>query len=427
MESLCVQLGEGLLYANRYDLKSKLCLYFHNSPKIELEYRRELEGVERNFLGSEIRDAHASVLFVAPSRSAMVYSYLEGLAAKGKALGERKDMGQMLDELIHKFIYDFESCSTMHARSDAYQYYYFYNIALHTLVQIKHLDYGSSSYNFLPKRFHVRNLAKGDGVDEQSEFFSLHASFDLPQANGKKRDLLDSFYRTIHARISSEQEQEVRMVCEAIYERDYYWNFRDISKYNPRFTSGQVFRSSALSLIPETERQVQLLESKGIGTIIDLRAQEKEIDRVGRYAPQLLERVNYVHVPLDVWNQPEWFKENYHHGAHIEIAYRFFALGCKAAIRRVMETLLSAEDGVVIHCFAGKDRTGFIISLLSLLVGSPRGEVFMDYLASEYDVETGYLDICLQEVELEGGITPYLQSCDLTLGQIEALREKLKA
>jgi protein tyrosine/serine phosphatase len=166
-----------------------------------------------------------------------------------------------------------------------------------------------------------------------------------------------------------------------------------------------------------------LTHKKNIKTIIDLRA-DKEIAE-SPYNDDILSKINYVMAQLDPWNQPEWFKEKYNYGTNEEIAYRFFVIGCKDKIKKAIEAIINAEDAVVVHCFAGKDRTGIFVSLLHLLVDTPMEIIYTDYLASEIDVKPYRLEMVLNIINEHGGIVPYLMDCGLHETQIEQLKYKL--
>jgi protein-tyrosine phosphatase len=95
---------------------------------------------------------------------------------------------------------------------------------------------------------------------------------------------------------------------------------------------------------------------------------------------------------------------------------------------------------VVLHCTAGKDRTGVAAALILLALGVPRDQVLQDYLLTNvlyqhtplphsetpadvlavlWRVQAGFLDAALQTVDDEqGGIDRYLQA-RLGLGQAE--------
>jgi hypothetical protein len=139
----------------------------------------------------------------------------------------------------------------------------------------------------------------------------------------------------------------------------------------------------------------------------------------------VLSEINYVSTPWDPWNQPEWFKEKYHFGNNADIAYRFFILGCKDQIQKAMRAILESEGAVAVHCFAGKDRTGIFFSLLHLLVGCEKDDLYNDYLASETDVVLDRLIQVLDVVKEHGGIEKYLISCGLNDNEVLQLKNML--
>jgi protein tyrosine/serine phosphatase len=60
-----------------------------------------------------------------------------------------------------------------------------------------------------------------------------------------------------------------------------------------------------------------------------------------------------------------------------------------AKLARAVATVGDAPDGgVVVHCQAGKDRTGLVTALLLRLAGVPRSEVAADYAVSERNLQS---------------------------------------
>ena len=246
----------------------------------------------------------------------------------------------------------------------------------------------------------------------------------LPEANQQKRKLLDFFYTAIETLVTPEKLEEVKQFCEWLYNRDFLWNFRDISTHNSKIKSGRIYRTATMTLFQKENRFDELLNEKQIKTVIDLRA-DKEIEELP-YHEQTLSKFKYIKAQLDPWNQPEWFKEKHHQGTNEEIAYRFFAIGCNDQIKNAMEAIINEELGsVAVHCFAGKDRTGIFISMLHLLADTPMEIIYADYLASEVDVKISRLNLVLDIITEKGGIEPYLLSCGLTTNQISKLKQKL--
>ncbi len=401
-------------------LRNKLVVYFKSQPKIEFAICTKLSDIDIHYLGSEITDHKLTILYERSASNYNIDSYLIELLKNNKRLKTDQQKEKQIANLIDKFIYEFESCSGMHRRSDGYQFYFFYNIALHVAIQLNQLSKGNAKFNFLPKYFIANTLTK----EEQPTFYNLKGTLFLPEANQQKRKLLDFFYAAIETLISREKLEEVKSFCEWLYNRDFLWNFRDISTHNPKIKSGRIFRTATMTIFQENNQFDELLQQKQIRTVIDLRA-DKEIEELP-YHEQTLKKFNYVKAQLDPWNQPEWFKQKHHQGTNEEIAYRFFALGCNDKIKAAMEAILNENNGsVAIHCFAGKDRTGIFISMLHLLTEAPIELIYADYLASEVDVKLSRLNLVLDIINEKGGIEPYLIACGLTANQIVKLKHKL--
>ncbi|ALM21987.1 hypothetical protein AAT17_12465 [Nonlabens sp. MIC269] len=196
-------------------------------------------------------------------------------------------------------------------------------------------------------------------------------------------------------------------------------NFRDLSKFNLKIKKGQVYRASVFDLF-----NIEKIEKHDIKTIVDLRA-DREIDDI-EYSEEIKNTIEYVKAPFDPWDQPEWFKEKYRIGTNHEIAYRFFAMGCKDSVKKVFENILEQKEGAIaIHCHAGKDRTGILFSMIHLLLEASIETIYTDYLASEMDVSLQKLNIALDVIKNEGGIKNYLLSCGLTESQISSIKKKL--
>lgn len=400
-------------------LRNKVVVYFKSQPRVEFGICISTDEINRNYLGSEITNVENTILFANEEWKGKIEKYLQEIIEKRNAEKNAKNRQKTVLELVAKFVYEFENCSTMQRRSDAYQFYYFYNIALHAAVQLKHLATGEPKYNFLPKYF-VANTLK---TQEQKAFYDLKATLFLPEANTQKRRLLDFFYLSIETLISKVKQEEVKQFLEWIFERDFFWNFRDISTHNPKIKNGVVYRTATMTLFQKENRFEELLKNKQIKTIIDLRA-DREIEE-HPYTKETQNKFNYVRTPFDPWNQPDWFKEKHHYGTNDEIAYRFFGIGCKEKIKAALEAIINEEKATAVHCFAGKDRTGIFISFLHLLVDTPLETIYADYLASEVDVKPYRLEMVLNIVNEKGGIVPYLIECGLQETQVEQLKKKL--
>lgn len=405
---------EGILAIRYIDMRYKIAVYFKNKPKMEFAICNSKDDIKRNYLGSEITSINETILYERNSSVTNLKTFLENLSNNSEVIPEYKNA----QGLINKFIYEFENCSYMHKRSDGYQFYFFYNIALHVAIQLHNLSKGVTRFNFLPKYFIANTLNE----KEREEFYPVNGSLFLPEANQKKRKLLDFFYASVRI-LAPDQLNEIQEISEWFYERDFFWNFRDVSTYNKLIKPGMLFRTATLSVFQHEPHFKTLIQKKKINTIIDLRA-DREIEEIP-YLSDSLNDINYVKCQLDPWNQPEWFKRDYHYGTNEEIAYHYFAVACREQIKKAFEALLQNITGSsVIHCFAGKDRTGILVSLIHLLSGASLETIYTDYLASEVDVKVYRLEMVLEIIRKEGGIEAYLQNCGLNSEQISLLKQK---
>lgn len=116
----------------------------------------------------------------------------------------------------------------------------------------------------------------------------------------------------------------------------------------------------------------------GIRTIVDLRRHD-ELER----DPPLELPVDVVHVPLDDSYQDElqevWRQEG-DDALSVYAAYVRMTELLAPNFARAIEAVAEApEGGVVVHCFAGKDRTGLTCAMLLRLAGVGIDDIAADY------------------------------------------------
>lgn len=400
-------------------MRNKVVAYFKAQPKIEFAICTNITEIDRNYLGSEISNIADTILYERQHSQYEIGTYLHQLVRDYNSNKTTAVNEKLISDLIDKFVYEFESCSGLHRRSDGYQFYFFYNIALQVAIQLNHLSKGQRKFNFLPKNFIANVLTK----DEQKDFYNLKGTLFLPEANQQKRKLLDFFYSSIQTLVTTEKLSELQQFCETVYSRDFLWNFRDISLHNPKIKSGVIYRTATMTLFQNENFFEEFINEKKIKTVIDFRA-EREVAE-SNYTESSLNNFAWVHTPFDPWSQSIEFQATHHQGTDIEIAYRFFAIECKHSIKKAIEAILQEQNSTAIHCYAGKDRTGIFISMLHLLSGAKLETVYTDYLATETDTKKEYLNIPLDIIKEKGGIELYLIDCGLSENQISQLKQKL--
>ena len=154
------------------------------------------------------------------------------------------------------------------------------------------------------------------------------------------------------------------------------FNTRDAGGYvthdGRRVRHGVLFRSDGLHRLSPAARERLL--GLGLRTMIDLRTFGEIDEHPNPFASS--PHTQYKHLPIF---------EQYEHGLppSLEIMYeRMFAR--KHAIRKVFAALAQPNAfPTLVHCVAGKDRTGVVIALLHSLCGVPDEHIAADYALTQ--------------------------------------------
>jgi protein-tyrosine phosphatase len=158
------------------------------------------------------------------------------------------------------------------------------------------------------------------------------------------------------------------------------YNFRDVGGY--RGLDGRevrwrrLFRSDALHRIGEADAEA--FAALGIRTVVDLR-RPFEIERYGRVAES--HGLNYrnlvlKHAEWDDLDQPDdemrprWLADRY---------LNFAEDGHEALVESLRIIADPGQAPVVVHCMAGKDRTGTVCALALSLLGVSDEDIAADY------------------------------------------------
>ncbi len=164
-------------------------------------------------------------------------------------------------------------------------------------------------------------------------------------------------------------------------------NFRDIGGYRTadgRYTAwGQVYRAGSLSHLTDADRA--LLAAMNLQTACDLRTPEEAIE-----APdQLPDTTNYIALPIQTQDGRSRQVRNLmkYRGrmddAVIDIYTRVGIDNNPQVNSNVLRHIANAtRRPLVVHCTAGKDRTGIAIALLLALLGVPDDTILADYSLS---------------------------------------------
>lgn len=200
------------------------------------------------------------------------------------------------------------------------------------------------------------------------------------------------------------------------------WNFRDVAE-TAGVRPGRLFRSSELSRLDHAGRVV--LTELGVTDVADLRS-PVEVDRRGPGAVPtgvMLHHLPFPEVTTDdsgaAPHETSWQKMLTEHADEdpAEVAAkwmtaeyaRFPALaGAKRAVRRIV-TLIGEGRPVLVHCFAGKDRTGFAVAIACEAAGVDRDAIMADYLQSN-TAASPLRERILQSTRAREGVTAEMTS-----------------
>jgi protein-tyrosine phosphatase len=165
-------------------------------------------------------------------------------------------------------------------------------------------------------------------------------------------------------------------------------NFRDFGGYptvNGQWVKwGFLFRSGQLSSL--TEQDVELLASLELDLIFDFRRQEEQ-----ESDPSMLPTLNpplITSLPIVPGSNSRFFEQTETHGADRQSMFDFmleinrdFAEAQRPVYSRMFKEILEVDNArFLVHCAAGKDRTGFAAAMILLALGVSKEVVMRDYM-----------------------------------------------
>ncbi|HEY5289220.1 MAG TPA: tyrosine-protein phosphatase [Caulobacteraceae bacterium] len=168
-------------------------------------------------------------------------------------------------------------------------------------------------------------------------------------------------------------------------------NFRDFGGYatasGRRLRAGRLFRSASHGRA--TDADLEAIAALEIAVVIDLRRrEERERDpsrRHGAFAGEVIVS-DIGEEEVDSWvahmTAPDLSEASVH--AYLLGYYAQAPLNPRIAhlYRRYFERLSRAGGPMLIHCAAGKDRTGILVALTHHLAGVHPDDMMADYLAT---------------------------------------------
>jgi protein tyrosine/serine phosphatase len=164
------------------------------------------------------------------------------------------------------------------------------------------------------------------------------------------------------------------------YDHPNLFNFRDLGGYRGRdgrtVRWRRVFRSDSLSRIDPAD--AASFTALGVRTVIDLR-RPREVARDGRVPEFTGLTYHHLHPEHAEWDDAtdhdepsdaRWLANRY-----LDIAY-----GGASAMVTALAVIAEADNApVVVHCVAGKDRTGVVAALTLAALGVAEQDIAEDY------------------------------------------------
>lgn len=154
--------------------------------------------------------------------------------------------------------------------------------------------------------------------------------------------------------------------------------------------SGVLIRSDNLQAL-STHAAAWLVDSLGVTDVIDLRSSaERELE--GATALQGHAGVRHHHYPLLIeassdgdgspslpWSEHVGPRDDDFWGQH----YLGYLRDRPDSVSAALRAISTASGAAVVHCAAGKDRTGTVVALALDVAGVGRAEIIADYLLTE--------------------------------------------
>jgi protein-tyrosine phosphatase len=167
-------------------------------------------------------------------------------------------------------------------------------------------------------------------------------------------------------------------------------NFREVGRLRStdgrRLRQRRVYRSESLHRL--TAEDVDRLRALRIRTAFDLRTAGEREGHVSRWPADAKPEVRRAESrAAELGSLIEQIEAALHSSPQalrslMTDSYRAMPEAFAGTIAEVATTLASTRDPVLVHCAAGKDRTGVVCGILLLTVGIPYDDVERDYLVS---------------------------------------------
>jgi protein-tyrosine phosphatase len=169
-------------------------------------------------------------------------------------------------------------------------------------------------------------------------------------------------------------------------------NFRDWgghrTRAGQRIVAGRLYRSAHLATLgPDGADRLAAL---GVVRIVDLRGATERLGAMGALPDHLIEVRSTPVEPLASEAIRRMLAggtlDSHHLRDHMIASYRAYVTEAAATFGDAIHAIATAgERAILVHCTAGKDRTGFLVALLQRALGADEDVVIGDYLRTNAD------------------------------------------
>jgi protein-tyrosine phosphatase len=151
-----------------------------------------------------------------------------------------------------------------------------------------------------------------------------------------------------------------------------------------------LIRSDDVSVMTAAGREAMC--AYGVTTVIDLRSMSERSGTFDARFPRPVakmvraEGVTYLHHEL----VDDISLRKLGEAANMFERYLVMLNTRQSAFREIFTSIAQAEDGLVFHCFAGKDRTGLVAAMVLALADVPPDEIAVDFGATDLQLASAY-------------------------------------
>ncbi|WP_091646289.1 tyrosine-protein phosphatase [Micromonospora pallida] len=204
------------------------------------------------------------------------------------------------------------------------------------------------------------------------------------------------------------------------------FNFRDVGGYpghdGRTVRWGRLYRSDSLHRVDETDRAA--FAALGVRTVIDLR-RPSEVARDGRVPAYDGLAYRNIHPEHRSWAEQMYDPET--SLAHFLVErYVELATTGAAGLGEAVGLIADADNApAVVHCVAGKDRTGIVCALTLSVLGVSDADIAADYALSSESSARFSAWLAASRPEAEDPPAPFLSSPAEAIGLfLDALRDR---